>query len=243
MKKKLIVVGVASGISALGVSAAMAFPPSYVTIDGSASPAADVSVTGNVTTGTSLQFYTDWSFTDMDCSSAAVSGYVKKGNAVTASTKIGAITNLTFSGCSAAGGAYATQVDGNFPTGEWPIVVKTAPANAGDPVKIAIQGVSANMHETAIPPNDCNVDATSTEVLGTFYPGTAATGWDGRIVIDTPSEATSATQNPLAISALDGSGSPTSQTCGTIFDGEAASMEGTFNLTTVGATPGYINHS
>lgn len=243
MKKKLIIVAIASGVSALSVSAAMAFPPSLVTIDGASSPAADLDVTGNVKPSTSLDFFTDLSFTDMDCSSAAVGGYIKKGATVTAGQKIGAIESLNFSGCSAAGGAYTVAVDGVFPTGEWAILVKTTPTNAGDPVKIAIQDVSANMHETVSPPVDCQLDAVSTEVLGTFYPGTGSGNPDGRIVIDTPSESTSAQQNPLAITTLDGFGGPASQTCGTIFDGEAASMEGEFYLNTVGATPGVISHN
>ncbi|TYL55367.1 hypothetical protein FXB39_03205 [Nocardioides sp. BGMRC 2183] len=213
----------------------------YVTIDGSASPAGPVDVTGDVKPGTSLDFVTDASLTDATCSSAAVSGYVERGGAVTAGQKIGAIEGLNFSGCSAAGGAYTVEIDGQFPTGEWEILVEETPANPGDPVKISIQGVSANMHEVTSPPVDCHVDATATEVPGTFYPGAGTGSPDGRIVIDTPSEPIGE-QHPLAVQPLDGAGNPVFQTCGSIFQGEFASMEGEFYLETVGATPGVISH-
>lgn len=246
MKKKRIIpiAGMFAAVAVLAAPAAFAFAPTQVTIDGSKTvPGGDVDVTGVQETGTTLDFWTDISWTDMSCDSSEVEGYVKQGQDVTVGKKIGAITSLSFYDCAAVSGIYPVEVDGLFPvSGEWEIVVKETPAAAGDPVAIAIKDVSAHMHSTGpTPPTwPCELKATAAEVLGTFYPGTSS--YDGKIVIDTPA---TADQYPLAIEALDGTDSDTSapQTCGSIFDGEAASMEGTFVLTTDGVTPGIISHS
>lgn len=234
--------GVVAGVVAAATMAIApaAFATSTVSVGGTTTPIGNVAVTGNVK-APGVGFLTNFG-TPTDCTTSTITGYVTRGTVVAGppavSTKIGAITNLTFSGCTAAGGL-PVVIKKDTKTGapaEWPIHVVGRPAKGTNLLPIQIQNIAIKMNSTtpAVPSSSnkwaCYLKATGT-VNGTFNQTTQ------QIVINT------APAYPINITAYDGASEaaklvlPSSGpgTCGgTIYTGDTASMNGSFLVSSPG---------
>lgn len=224
--------GIGAGIVAAAVLAfaPAAFATNTVRVDGTTTPAGNVAITGNNTGLGNIGFLTNFGV-PATCTGSSITGYVKRGASATAGTQIGAISNMTFSPCTATTLNYPVAITKKASPAEWPIIIRTTPASkTQNVIDITIVGVSAQMRSTGSAPYLCNLNATG-NVNGTFNRTTQ------RITIAT------APAYPLNIIAYDTSGNktpvgglpPGTGTCvGQIETGDTAQMSGTFSVVTPG---------
>ncbi|RLV54522.1 hypothetical protein D9V41_15880 [Aeromicrobium phragmitis] len=222
---KTTAVGAGIGAMVLAGSAAAFASHTSVTVGGSSSPAGPVAVTGTNTS--QIGFETDFGV-PLYCDTASVEGNVLRGASVNVGNKVGEITDLLFSDCTATALDYpviVTMSAGDFD-------VRTHPANAGDPVPVTITGVDAHVRSTGSQPYACEMFAEGS-VDAIIHPG--AGGVDGSV------ELVPGSFN-LAVTAGDGNGNPSTSSCGgEIWTGDVAQpLFGDFALSTGGA--GVISH-
>lgn len=219
--------GLAVGMSAAAVLAIApaAFAANVLKVDG-LTTVADVPVSGPLVTGTTIGFKTDYNV-PATCSASAAGGYVKRGVTVGLGTKIGAITSLTFSSCTATTLGFPVTIAKKGAT-EWGIFATAAPTSKTQAtIPVEIRGVVAQMRSTGATPLTCELEATGT-VAGTFNQNT-------QVLAITPATTTTYT---LPIVAHNGAGTKTPQpsgvgTCGgQIYTGDRAQMTGSFQLST-----------
>ncbi len=227
MRKKTLASAGALASAVVMVAAGTAFASNTLTVGGSATPAGNVGVTG--ANNGNLTFLTDFGV-PTTCTASSTGGYVTRGASVTAGSKIGAITSLTFSSCTATDLRYPVNITKKSSPTEWPIHVVTTPTSKSqDVIQIEIRNVSAHMRSTGSAPYACAANAAGT-VRGTFTRSTQ------RLAISTSGY-------PLALDALNTSatkesegGAAASSSCaGEIQDGDGANMTGSFTLSTGGA--------
>ncbi len=133
---------------------------------------------------------------------------------------VGSIEDFTLTNCTVNSMPVTITMAPNANT---KFIVREHPANAGDPVKVWIADIDANITDTA---GNCNFDADG-RLKATIYP--ASSGNNGVVVIEPDLD--------LNISV-----GGTGMTCATqIQDGDKAEMEGTFEMDTLGK--GDIDHS
>jgi hypothetical protein len=237
-KKSSLVIGVMAAVTMLIAPAA--FATNTLSVDGTTSPAGNVSVTGaNVGT---LSFVTDFGV-PASCSASSVAGYVQRGATVASGNKIGAITNLAFgsagSPCTATGLNYPVVIEKSTKVGhpaEWGIYATATPAKGAASVPIEIRGVVAKMHSTTpatpTPSNKWACDLQAGSNLGTTVVAGTFNQTNQRITINT------GIAFPLPITAFDGAGTNSAGagiTCGgQIYTGDNANMTGAFALSTPG---------
>lgn len=193
--KKMCLAG--SLVAGAVVLAPVALAASTLSVGGTTSPPGDVPVTMSVN-APGMSFLTDFGV-PMTCTASAASGYVKRGSSVTSGTKIGAITNLAYTGCTMAG-AYPVIVKKNNNSGspaEWPIHVVGNPAKGQTMLAIEIRTVDLKMHST-IPavPSVSNRWPLYLKAEGTL-PGTFNQTTQQVIINTAPSY-------PLTVTAYDG---------------------------------------
>lgn len=225
-KKQLIKAsGATAALLLVASTAAMAGPPTYITVNGISSPSAAADVNG-ASSGT-IGFLTDYGV-PVSCSTSALTAKAYRGALVAATNPIGRITGMTGSSCIATALNFPVTVAMN--PGDWDIKVKTVPAAAGQPIPVEVKNVSITFGSSGGP---CHFSAAagSAGVPATLTPGPIG-GNDARIIF-TPS-----TGYPLVISTPSGSA-----TCGgQVYPGDLMNVAGTYNLTTTGAITGPISH-
>lgn len=231
--KTLTKAGAAAGaLVLLASTAAMAGPPTYLTVNGVGSPSAAADFDG-VSPGT-VNFETDYGVS-IACTPSSLAGKAYRGALIAATNPIGRTTGLSGT-CIATDLLFDTRATNNF--GDWDIVVKSAPAAAGDPIPVRIMNMSIYFKATM----SCEFDAKAAPGVGVdaiLYPGPIG-GHDARLEIDTGAS------YPLVIKTYSGIGFkvPAPSSCGgEIVDGDLSRVGGTYNLDTTGAITGPISHS
>ncbi|MGJ9412654.1 hypothetical protein ACHAAC_08075 [Aeromicrobium sp. CF4.19] len=201
-----------------------------VTVGGSDSPAGPVDVTGTNTS--TISFETNFGV-ELNCDSSDITGNVLRGASVAVGTKVGEITNLEFTDCTATSldlPVVVTMSAGDF-------VVSGHPANAGDPVPVTIDNVAAHVYSTGSQPWACEMYADGS-VDATINPGSTS-GPDGEVSL-------ASSGDDLDITTGDGFGNrqttPGSPSCGgQVETGDLAGpLGGDFDLDTDGE--GAISH-
>lgn len=227
--------GLAAGVAAAAtvLIAPAAFAATTISVDGATTPVGNVTIGGSVVTP-GVSFMTNFT-APISCSASTIGGYVGRGTVASAGTKIGAITNPTFSGCWGPNGPVIVKKNAKSgaPT-EWPIHVVGTPAKGQVNIAIQIRNVSLKVHSTTpVVPSAGNKWSCYLKMQGTvnatFNQSTQ------QISINT------APSYPFAITAYDGASEaaqlvlPTTPTCGGfIYTGDTASMFSVFNVTTPG---------
>lgn len=226
--------GIATGVLAAVTMliAPAAFAANTLSVDGTTSPVGDVAVSG-VNKGT-LNFETDYAV-PASCTTAAVTGTVRRGAAVATGTTIGKISNLTFTDCEATDLEYGVIIEKDNNAGAaavWDIVAEETPAKNQRYVDISIRNIGVKMHSTGSGAWVCSLGAVAASVPATFDQITQ------EIAIDTRAT------YPFAITAYDGSNTtnrkvalpptPNGTCVNQIYTGDAADMWGTFTLDTPG---------
>lgn len=231
--------GIATGVLAAVTMliAPAAFAANTLSVDGTTSPVGDVAVSG-VNKGT-LNFETDYAV-PADCTTAAVTGTVRRGVSVTSGTTIGKISNLTFTNCTATALKYGVIIEKNTNVGKpavWDIVAEETPAKNQRYVDVSIRNISVKMHSTGSGAWVCSLKAEADSAPAVFDQVTQEIAIDTRV------------SYPFEITAYDGSNttdrkvalpSPLDDpladgTCvNQIYTDDRADMWGTFTLDTPG---------
>lgn len=232
MKRTRITATLAALAILVGTQAA--FATTTLSVDGATSPAGPVSM--SMTTGAPsspgylglVRFESDYGVWGT-CDQTSLDGYVLKGASGGVGTKIGAITETQFVGCSITGWDWLQQIVKNPIPDEWTIHLDETPAKGQRFVQVEIRNVSAQMHAPLTAgPWTCAIN------LSGNVKATIVTGPNSRLVINTPSLSGAALQYPLLIDALDAWGNDTTGTlvsCGGEYqDGDKMSLVGTFQL-------------
>lgn len=231
-KKTLTKAGAAAGaLVLLASTAAVAGPPTYLTVNGVSTPSAAADFYGS-SPGT-VNFETDYGV-PIACTPSALAGKAYRGALIAATNPIGRITGLSGT-CNTTALGFSTRAANNV--GDWDIVVKSAPAAAGDPIPVRIMNMSIYFKATM----SCEFDAKAAPGVGVdaiLYPGPIG-GHDARIEINT------AASHPLVITTYSGMGFkvPAPSSCGgEIVNGDLSRVGGTYDLDTTGAITGPISH-
>lgn len=220
-KKTLTKAGAAAGaLVLLASTAAMAGPPTYLTVNGVGGPSAAADFNG---VGSGWNAFVTNPGIITQCATSNLTGKVYRGTLVDAGMPIGRIT-----GISGTCGVSAL----NFPVtmsqigGSWNIEVKSTPASAGDPIAVEISNMAIRF-DGGTP---CSFDIAASKVDATLYPGPTG-GHDARLEFNTtpnyPFDVTSA---------------PPSTCIGLINHTNFMAFTGTYNLDTTGAITGPISH-
>ncbi|WP_456695997.1 hypothetical protein [Aeromicrobium sp. P5_D10] len=239
LKKTLLASGAAV---ALLMGSQAAFATTTVAVNGTTSPAADVSVTGPSVGA--ISFVSD-AAVPASCSGGTSSGYIKRGASAVSGQKIGAIQSLTFNtGCVATSLNFPVTITkkGTAVADEWGIYADGTPAKGATTMNVEIRNIRASMIDSArtAPNLRCALNAQG-NVSGTLGATVKAkiqlnvVGTTDYLIVNTPSLGTTALQYPLTLDALNGSADKaatgTTDSCGgEIVDGDKASMVGSFAL-------------
>ncbi|WP_456695999.1 hypothetical protein [Aeromicrobium sp. P5_D10] len=239
LRKKTLLAGGAAIVLLMGSQAA--FATTTVAVNGTTSPAADVSVTGPSVGA--IFFVTD-AAVPMSCSGGTSSGYIKRGASAVSGQKIGAIQSLSMApNCSFTSLNFPVNITkkGTAVTDEWGIYADGTPAKGATTMNVEIRNVRAAMRDAArtAPNFRCAVNLQG-NVSGTLGATVKAkiqlnvVGATDYLIVNTPTLA-SAFQFPLTLDALNGSADEaatgTTDTCGgEIVDGDKISMVGSFAL-------------
>lgn len=212
---------------ALGVAAPAMAAHTVVTVGGDSSPD-EVSVEGTNSTP-SIQFISNRG-TTLTCAGSEIVGTVLQGASVDVGEKVGEITDLTFSPCTAS--SLNLPVTVTMTAGD--ITVREHPASAGDDLEVTIDVPAATITGTG-----CSFTAAGS-VDAVIHPGSNGTAApDGEIEL-VPVDFSDITTFDLNVT-VPGGGS----TCGgEVHDGDAAGpsdlVSSIFELDTLGE--GDINH-
>lgn len=211
---------------ALALGAPAAYASSVLSVDGTASPPADVAVAAPLVTGTVVGFLTDFAV-PATCTSSTTGGYVKRGAAVVAGAKIGAITSMSLGGCTMTGLGYPVLISKAGAT-EWGIFATATPSSAtAATVPVEIRNLQGSWTSTGARPYPCEVEFTGT-IRGSFNQNT-------QVLSIAP--ATSSTYS-MALTVLNGSGGPMPSgqggCLGQMYTGDRMQMTGSFQLSTPG---------
>lgn len=214
----------ASALLLLASTAAMAGPPTYLTVNGVGAPSSLVDVGG--TSAGILNLDSDYDV-PINCAPTTLGGQVYRGSLVDSTMPIGRISGLT-GPCTLGAGNFPVAISKAGP--DWSIVVKNAPSAAGSPIDVDIFGMSVQIDGGIL----CRFTATAAPgvpVSATLVPGPTGT-YDARIDIN------SATSFPLVVAGFSGS-----MCGGQMFVGDRLRAQGSYNLKTTGAITGPISHS
>ncbi|WP_456696000.1 hypothetical protein [Aeromicrobium sp. P5_D10] len=239
LKKTLLASGAAV---ALLMGSQAAFATTTVAVNGTTSPAADVSVTGPSVGA--ISFLTDVAV-PFSCSGGTASGYIKRGASAVSGQKIGAIQSLSMApNCAFTALNFPVNITkkGTAVADEWGIYADGTPAKGATTVNVEIRNVHAAMSDSArtAPNLRCAVNFQG-NVTGTLGATVKAkiqlnvVGTTDYLIVNTPALGTTALQYPLTLDALNASADKaatgTTDSCGgEIVDGDKASMVGSFAL-------------
>lgn len=197
MKLKRVSIAATIVTALMMIVAPAAFAVNVLKVDGLTSPAADVTITAPLVTGTSIQFKTDFSV-PATCSTLVAGGYVKRGVTVASGTQIGALTSVVLSNCTMTALSYPISISKSG-TSEWGIFATATPTSATQAtIPVEIRGVDGYWRSTGSVPYPCEFGFTGT-MSGTFNQNT-------QVLAITP--ATSTTY-PLSIVVFTGAGTKT----------------------------------
>jgi hypothetical protein len=231
--------GLVGGVlaAAMLALAPAAFAANVVKVDGLTAPAGDVAMTAAVMSP-GINFVTNFGVPSR-CTGSAVSGYVRRGATAASGTKIGAITSLTFSPCSATTLGWPWQVSKKAASAEWGIYVRVTPSSkTQNLISVELRDVSLYVRSTGSAPFYCEFQAHATAIPATFNQTTQ------QLSIDTGAS------YPLNLTAYDGTGvkgpgnvlPPGTGACvGQIETGDTMKMVGSFSISTPGVGGIHLN--
>lgn len=228
MKLKRTALSATIAAASLAIIAPAAYAANVLEVDGLTSPAADVAFAAPLAAGTSISLKTDFNV-PASCDTSNTTGYVKRGVTVAAGARIGAITGLSFGGCTLTALAYPMTISKKGTT-EWGIFATATPTSKTQAtIPVQITGVNARMTSLGAPPYALDLGFTGS-ITGTFNQNTQV------LSIKPPSQ----TSFTLPMLAYNGAGTDTLQPSGVgtfggqLYTGDSMQMTGSFQL----ATPG-----